>query len=122
MLLYNLKEQGCAAGAAKVEQVQLFPSDRRLSQTSNGLCFHIKFEGAGDRTQAVAGSLTVIWKPGMSALRFQYKQKKEKFEYAISETALRASETRKLKYLNEWSFTKGVGKFTMIRMPGLVPN
>ena len=54
-------------GAAKVEQVQLFPSDRRLSpvaagslrlsQTSNDLCFHIKFEGAGDRSIAGSRSL-----------------------------------------------------------------
>ena len=38
---------------------------RRLSQTGNDLCFHIKFEGAGDRSQAVAGYFTVIWKPGL---------------------------------------------------------
>ena len=118
---YNLKEQGWAEGAAKVEQVQLFPSNRRLSQTSNGLCFHIKFEGAGSRRQSQAPLRLYgnqAWVRSVSSIN----KKKEKFEYAKSETALRASETRKLKYLNEWSFTKGVGKFTMIRMPGLVPN
>ena len=44
---------------------QVIAGSRWLSQTSNDLCFHIKFEGAGDRSQAVAGSITVIWKPGL---------------------------------------------------------
>ena len=38
---------------------QMIPGSRRLSQTATDLCFHIKFQGAGDRrrqSQAVAGS------------------------------------------------------------------
>ena len=44
---------------------QVIAGSLRLSQTSSDLYFHIKFEGAGDRSQAVAGSFTVIWKPSL---------------------------------------------------------
>ena len=59
-------------GAAKLNMFNFFQviaGCRRQPATvadSNDLCFHIKFEGAGDRSQAVAGSLRVIWKPGLT--------------------------------------------------------